>query len=153
MKLHMPLKDCWLRIITLKMQSCSPGHVLIIGETFKKYLAGHYTQNCKEFQKTMLRLLHTTHKTAKNAVIFHTHYNFFFTTATIIFTVLYMSNDFLTDFFRKIFAVLCVVCEGLETGWLTDPMLSDMMPGMSNKIVCEFKNWQYLAWLVYKGKK
>ena len=101
MKLRMPLKDCGLRIITLKMQSCLPGHVLIIGETFKKYLAGHYTQNCKEFQKTMLRLLHTTHKTAKNAVIFHTHYNFFFTTATIIFTVSYMSNDFLTVFLEK----------------------------------------------------
>ena len=95
----------------------------------------HYTRNCKKCSYLSYTLQP------------------FFTTATIIFTVFYMSMDFLTDFFRKIFAVLCVVCEGLETGWLTDPMLSDMMPGMSNKIVCEFKNWQYLAWLVYKGKK
>ena len=56
---------------------------------------------------------HTTHKTTKNAVIFHTHYNFFCITATILSTVFYMGNDFPTDFFRETFAVLCVGCEGL----------------------------------------
>ena len=57
--------------------------------------------------------LHSTHYTLhtklQNAVIFHTHYNF-------------LSNNFLTDFFRKIFVVLCVVCKGFYTahryiGW------------------------------------
>ena len=62
---------------------------------------------------TGLRPSHTTHKTTKNAVIFHTHYNFFCITATILSTVFCMSNDFPTDFFRETFAVLCVVCVGL----------------------------------------
>ena len=45
---------------------------------------------------------------------------FFFTTATIFSTVFYMSNDVLTDFFRKTFAVSCVVCKGLKSGlWKT----------------------------------
>ena len=57
---------------------------------------------------------HTTHnKTAKNAVIFHTHYNFFSQLLRLFSTVFYMSNDFLTDFFRKIFAVSCIVYKGL----------------------------------------
>ena len=33
--------------------------------------------------------------------------------------IFFMSSDFLTDFFRKIFAVLRVVCEGLyEHNWV-----------------------------------
>ena len=43
----------------------------------------------------------------------------FFTTGTIFSMVLYMGNDFRNDFFRKIFAVLCVVCKAILSGnWL-----------------------------------
>ena len=38
----------------------------------------------------------------------------FFANATIFPTVFYESNDFLTNLFRKIIAVLCVVCKGLH---------------------------------------
>ena len=43
------------------------------------------------------------------AVIFHTHYNFH--NCTDFFQQFYMGNDFHKEFFRKIFAVLCVVCK------------------------------------------
>ena len=43
------------------------------------------------------------------AVIFHTHYNFH--NCIDVFQQFYMGNDFHKDFFRKIFAVLCVVCK------------------------------------------
>ena len=53
---------------------------------------------------------HTTHnETAKNT---HTHYNFFSQLLRFFSTVFYMSNNFLIDFFRKIFAVSCIVCKG-----------------------------------------
>ena len=45
-------------------------------------------------------LKYTTHKTAKNAAIFHTFF--------------YVSNNFLTDFHSKILSVSCVVCKGLK---------------------------------------
>ena len=48
---------------------------------------------------------HTTHKTAKNAVISIHTTTFLRKTTTIFSTVLYMSNNFLTDLFRKILAV------------------------------------------------
>ena len=60
-----------------------------------------------------IRPSHTPHETAKNAVIFHAHYNFF-SQLQRFFHQFFMSNDFLTDLFRKIFAVLCVVCMGLN---------------------------------------
>ena len=41
------------------------------------------------------------------------HTAIFFTAATIFSTVFYMNNDFLTNFLKKIFAVLCAVCKGL----------------------------------------
>ena len=44
------------------------------------------------------------------------HTKIVFTAATISTTVFYMTKDFLVDFFfRKIFAVLCVVCKGLNS--------------------------------------
>ena len=55
---------------------------------------------------------HTTTATAKKVVIVQTHYNFFFTSATIFSTVLYMDNDFYKDFFSKICVKIFVVCEG-----------------------------------------
>ena len=47
----------------------------------------------------VLRASYSTHENAKNAVIFHTQYHLFLTTATIFSTVFYMSNDLLTKFF------------------------------------------------------
>ena len=58
------------------------------------------------------RTLHTN--TAKNAVIFHTHYNFFLNCKDFFNSFLY-EQLFLRDFFKKIFAVLCVVCKGIHT--------------------------------------
>ena len=43
------------------------------------------------------------------------HITTFFATVTIFSTVLYMDDDFHNDFLRKIFAVLCVVCKGLNS--------------------------------------
>ena len=57
--------------------------------------------------------LDNTHKTAINAFIFHTHYNFF-TIATIFSTVLCMCKDFHNNFSDKIFALWCVVCKSLQ---------------------------------------
>ena len=42
----------------------------------------------------------------------------FFTTTTILSTVLYMDNDSPNDFFRKIFVKIFVVCKGLQTDLL-----------------------------------
>ena len=55
----------------------------------------HYTQNCKKCSYLPYTL------------------QLFLTTATFFPAVFYMSNDFLTNFFRKIFAVSYVVCKGL----------------------------------------
>ena len=66
-----------------------------------------------------VRRLHTTgprrlHETAK-MMLSAIHNTNFFTTATIFSTVFYMSNDFLTNFFRKTFAVLCVMYNSFTT--------------------------------------
>mgnify|MGYP001800642706 CR=1 FL=1 len=64
-----------------------------------------------------LRPLHSAHKAVKNAVIFHTHYNFFSQLQRFFLAVLYMGNV-LDDVFWKIFAVLCVACDlSRSLGW------------------------------------
>ena len=55
-----------------------------------------------------LRPSQTTHETAKNAVIFNTH---FFYKCNNFFHSFYMDSDFHSNFLRKIFAVSCVVCK------------------------------------------
>ena len=62
----------------------------------------------------LLRPSHTIHETGKDVAIFHTYYNFLSQLQQFFQHFFYMSNDFLTDFFRKIFAVLCVVCKGRD---------------------------------------
>ena len=86
----------WHKVETtpnISLRLCSRLH----SNSLLKALA-HYTKNCK-----------------KCSYLPYTHYNFFFSTATTFSTVFYMSNNFLTDFFRKILAVLCVVWKGLHT--------------------------------------
>ena len=56
--------------------------------------------------KRRVKSLATTHKTAKSSVIFHTHYNFFHNCKDCF----YMSNDFLTNFLRKIFMIYGFLC-------------------------------------------
>ena len=41
-----------------------------------------------------------------------------------------MSNDFLTDFLRKTFAVLCVVCKGFKGGSVKIKFIFDLQPQM-----------------------
>ena len=58
---------------------------------------------------SVLRPSHTKTEITKKVA----HYNFFFTTATIFSTVLYMGNNFHQIFLRKIVVKIFVVCEGL----------------------------------------
>ena len=46
-----------------------------------------------------------------------------------------MSNVFLTDFLRKIFAVSCVVCKGLKGGSVKIKFIFDLQPQMKSN--CE----------------
>ena len=57
---------------------------------------------------------HTTHKTAKNASIFHTHHVFFAQLQRFFQQFYIWTTIFTTIFFAKIFAVLCVVCNGVK---------------------------------------
>ena len=62
----------------------------------------------------LLKPLHITHKTSKNAVIFLARFNFFSQLQQFCQQLLlYMGNDFKTTFFTKIVADSCVVCKSL----------------------------------------
>ena len=60
--------------------------------------------------------MYATTDIVKNAAIVPAHYNFFFKTATIFTSVLFICNDSRNDFFRKIFAVSVAVCDDLKHG-------------------------------------
>ena len=84
-----------LLVMVRKLLKCLDVEGFPVAVFFVRFKAvAHWTQNCKKcsYLPYTLRLFH-------NCNIFPTVY--------------YMSNNFLTDFFRKIFAVLCVVCKGL----------------------------------------
>ena len=50
----------------------------------------------------------------KNAVIFHTHYNFLSQLQRFLSTVFIWATIFTATFFKETFAVSCVVCKGLK---------------------------------------
>ena len=68
--------------------------------------------NCDHNNCAALRPSHTTTETTKKVVIVHTHYNFFSQLQRFFNSFIY-DNDFPTDFFRKIFVKIFVVCKGL----------------------------------------
>ena len=73
--------------------------------TMSQWVMGYYL--------ILKRRLHTTTETSKYAVIFCTHYNLFHHCNDSS-TVLDMSNDFLNNSLRKLFAVPGWVCKGLN---------------------------------------
>ena len=68
--------------------------------------------NLIAFPFALIKPSHTTHKTAKTAVIFHTHYDFF-SQLQQFFQQFYIQATISQRFFgRKILVVLCVMCQG-----------------------------------------
>ena len=59
----------------------------------------------------------------KYAVIFHTHYNFFSQLQRFFSSFIYIDKDFHNHYFRKIFAVLYVVCKDLNSEGKTDSQI------------------------------
>ena len=65
------------------------------------------------------------------------HTTTFFTTATIFLTVFDMSNDFLPDSFRKIFALSCVVCKDLEYVCMHSASAQTVLPDIATRLLRE----------------
>ena len=68
--------------------------------------------NNDTYNITRTRTLHMKPQKMHSSSI---HITTFFATATMFSTVLYIDDDFRNEFLRKIFAVLCVVCKGLNS--------------------------------------
>ena len=90
----------------------------------------HYTQNCKKH----ISLPYTL--------------QLLFTTATSFPTDFFMSNNTLSDFFRKIFAVLCIVCKGLWMPWMPSQCLLysyNVITELLSKSFFHINNRQYFC--------
>ena len=48
---------------------------------------------------------------------------------------IYIDKDFHNDYFRKIFAVFCVVCKGLNSEGKTDSQISEIPPNSAFSFV------------------